>query len=480
MKSAIEYVQLLHPEFHVDLIKSDIIIALSIIATHNRIMIESSELDGGIDEYAHAYVWNIARSGVSKSHGGRIIEHLLLKEFYKKADDRLRIAADDYLTNLRFDSLTQFDFTFSPSIILSSTLEEKKKVLYEDSDVISFLKRHDVKEWINERLPSTLTHQDSDGTAEGFHRTRLTYMYLNVGAPFVVHDELTEYLSSDNQFRKDFMVSLRSQWDSYKSDSKASLTGSRQTAKGVPGTVNLSGSVEGMNQRLKERIISTLIGGDGRRVLFTYNPEHEIKLLDKDESDKNREIAAQLWVAINESKWHEEIQLGSSFVCESDVDYYIHDYKSRCTMNSDDKDIDPVLRADWSSRWLKALKLAGLYAMYNHPVNKVITMDDYEQAVKKVEKSGTYLHRFVTFLRSNEADLEMMEVFDIIKEGDGITNEDLRGRLSSGTNKRLTGLLQRVEVHSDKKGLQFSEVVDTNNKKFYTIEEVDIKNYNEI
>ena len=94
----------------------------------------------------------------------------------------------------------------------------------------------------------------------------------------------------------------------------------------------------------------------------------------------------------------DKLQYESVFnVTNTAYDYIFVEYKQNCLQKSETME-NSHLQKEIKDRPLKALNIASLYAVLNHPTENVVTETDLKQAIETVEYLSTDLEKFINYM----------------------------------------------------------------------------------
>jgi hypothetical protein len=259
----------------------------------------------------------------------------------------------------------------------------------------------------------TLTYEMADATLEGFIAMREAFYSAGFGSTFVRISEFAAYITSDNNARQEFLDSLTEVFESGDNSPKV-IKGEREAKRvdGVPSNAIFHTSLSGLleNGRANNKLMNFLNRGIARRCFVCYplptqllpqtpdemykresqllkeakEMEQELKQIFRDFYDKTTEPNC---------KYHDK----NIFELSEESDRRIGVYKAENILKMKDSLVDSEnegLVSEVLNRSWKALRLSALIAAFEHPEEKIVTINDVEYAIRICDYFGRHLERF--------------------------------------------------------------------------------------
>ena len=298
-----------------------------------------------------------------------------------------------------------------------------------------------------------------DGTAEGLVNMASQFSYVGFGCINVRLSEFVDYITANNQTRKEFLSQITEAYDFGTFTTKAIKSSEIKTAKNIPLVFGVHSSLFGLLDKKESRFdfLSFLNRGIARRSLLCYPTKDEYKEEQIDDFQKAFEKEKSQIKNGNEilSKHKKHIQkmileltYKATYVEKEDNNEYFFDnkkivdgvvfdlskeaefeyfkYQKQCERRAFEikESKKEGLKAEISSRYWKALRVAGIIACYEHPEVKLIEPSDYLYAIEIVEFFGKYFNEF--FKDIDEVDTEKLYKYFVDNLEKDIYKTDLR------------------------------------------------------
>lgn len=338
------------------------------------IKFESEKQDILINLYALIF----ASSGIGKNRSIRHIDQGLFGIFHKEFDEK-RI---NYI-------LTE-----------NTKTQEEAKDLFRNN-------KSKQNAYIKEYKPRDLASVLSDGTVEGFTALREAFHIAGFGATFLEISEFADYIATDNKSRADLLTALTESFDH--GDLGVKITKGDKAAaaiKGIPSNALLYTSPSDLLVgNTNKKLMTFLSRGMARRSFLCYPTEDEMPKIDisdivnmieeerqqKEIAEQNTDLVSSTFTkAFHATEKHKVLLVTK----EAELLYLMYDKhnKIRCLQKS--IAVEDGIKAEFTGRSWKMLKLAGIIACIEHPENLVVTDEDIKQAIYITEIYGMHFQRF--------------------------------------------------------------------------------------
>lgn len=279
-------------------------------------------------------------------------------------------------------------------------LEKSHKNLRDEAEK-KFQKSSSQREsYIESHRPRTLVSEMSDATLEGFMAMRESYSQVLFGGTFVKISEFGDYITSENNARKEFMSAITEVYNNGNSKAKV-IKGERDynSVSGVPNTILFHTSPSGLlSGRPHEKLLDFLNRGMGRRAFICMPSPLTKTNTNFDERMEQikvvKENALEAKNIFNEFVAKEKYNC--TYVFDTESNHRLFDYK---TFNFERAigigDLaEPAVLAELKNRHWKVVKLAGLIASFEHPEVYEVFIDDLNTAIYISELYGLHFNIF--------------------------------------------------------------------------------------
>lgn len=378
----------------------NLLIKISQICSYKRAKVAYKEATTIINMYGLLFM----KSGSGKDAPLREIDRIFMGEYYK-----------DFNINLT----NYIKFTKEK---ISNEAEEK------------FQKSVASKEnFMEEQAPRQIVTEFSDATPEGLIAQRESLASVEWGGTFLRIAEYADYISSENNARREMTSIIIDIFDH--GDSKPKIIKSAKNYKaiyGIPSTVMLHTSPNGLLEGKGRRdLMQFLNRGLGRRA-FIISPNTENmrnrsrgEVRDAELEEIESLIPSFILIfneCVNKNKFNQ------IFTFTKEANQKIEDY----TENNFDKGLkisklaEEALVAELQNRHWKTVKLAGIIAAFEHPGEYEVTLQDLDFAIYIADLFGEH---FASFFEIKELTNEN-KLFIFFKENMNkpITTMDIRLR----------------------------------------------------
>jgi hypothetical protein len=283
--------------------------------------------------------------------------------------------------------------------------------------------------YFNMRQAKHLELRFKKATNEGFDDLRQEYMQAGFGGTNLVIREFADYLGANNI--GDFLTAINEVYE--QGDSEGKVTKGNKfmpTVKGVPSNALLHTSPSGIAESSdRNKLIQFFNRGAARRYFVCY-PEvtlpDEYKKVTKDTIMKflaNSELADKQ-IGKMRGRVAEVMQSlaeDSHLKLTMDAKMRLAEYEIKNVQMRDFVGYDEISLGR-ASLARKALKLAGLIAMFEHAETQKVDLDDVEYAIAQCELFQTHYEKFYT---SQEPD-ELKNLYNYIEKHPGVTRRQIR------------------------------------------------------
>lgn len=301
------------------------------------------------------------------------------------------------------------------------TFEEtfhKKRTIYQDNKLKEIKEEAEskygarakaaVSNYIEKSLPRVLVPEISNGTTEGLAALRQVLADAEFGGTFLKISEFSDFISSNNNARLEFLTYIVELFDDGSSLGKV-IKSEKETlpVKNVPSNVIMHSSIAKLLETDGYQKLMTMIDrGLARRAFLCY-PELE-KFYTQQKSDDlkdmfkkfvDKEDRLEQKIEDYQSFWQEAYrgtQFGMAYKLTDEADYFLFAYKKYLEEMANKISVvkDEGYRAEMLGRYWKTLKLAGLIAVWEHPTDTRVTVEDVKAAIYIAELYGQHYKRF--------------------------------------------------------------------------------------
>lgn len=272
-----------------------------------------------------------------------------------------------------------------------------QRILLEQEALEKFEKSATEREkFIDKKTPRNLIPVITDGTIEGFTDLRKSFEIAGFGGVTVRISEFGDYITSDNNARKEFMSLITEIFDNGDSKPKAIKSERILTdIKGVPCNILVHSSFHGLlDGPGNKRLMDFLNRGLARRSFICF-PETDKYF----EQIEDRKINPSLNIETFKSLFTEFYTSCERFgiaKLNKKAERILEEYKQNCRTHANTLNIleDEAFRAELKNRSWKALKLSGLIAKFEDPERNVVTSAHMNCAIYITEYFGAQFQRF--------------------------------------------------------------------------------------
>ena len=359
-----------HKKATPSMILNMIICRTAFALTSKRVQYKEIEKLGFPNWYAVIFAF----SGCGKDRIDEDLENYLFKNFRFWFEGK---AQDWYQQQVRYiESLADDMFNSEKS----SDLTKKKAFINEEKSKIR-----------------ELVFEVNNGTPEGLFEEAKVRSKYNLGAIFIKITEFSKYfLNSKTEDKQFFSLLLTAYGGKY--PSKCTKNEKREKdIIGVPLNCLLMCDISLFEPpKARQELMLELQTGFARRAMITFIPR--IKLLQDIDIKKSLEYDKEFYknaVIINEEfiKIFSGIKDYAIYDMPEDVILRIKEYEKELNILANETD-NELLRKEILDRELKSIKLATIFAAFNHS-EQIITMKDIEQAIGVVEYLSKDFKAFV-------------------------------------------------------------------------------------
>lgn len=299
----------------------------------------------------------------------------------------------------------------------------------------------------------TISAEISSATVEGFYSTRLEMSRADFGGTFVRIPEFADYVMSKNNVNAEFLTALIEAYEDGNTSPKAVKSESDQiSVRGVPSNVLVYSSPFGLLGKSNGRLLEFFNRGGARRFFVCYpNIEREevedySAMIDlKRESfakAKSMEVVLKSGVSAILDRKDDNLAL------TDEAEYYYEHYFWYCDYLAISKyaGFDGIVSVVVSLP-RKAMKLAGIIAVSEHPDRLEVDSDDMMKACKVAQ---FYFNHFVRFYKNSD-EQDPIEVLGhyLISQNKPVTITDIRSERIVGMNKFSTWFEKAIQEVED-------------------------------
>ena len=253
--------------------------------------------------------------------------------------------------------------------------------------------------------------------------------------------------------------------------------------------------------QLKKVFDEFLTKGFARRSMISFqNQTNNLKHKRESKESTQQYLKEARQIKENILKTYNSLVNNSCFCFSSDAFYTTHqNYKKQCT-NKHNKAIENINKSEIMSRPFKALKLACIYAILNHPTDTEIKVDDVKQAIISIEFLSKDLNIFGEYQKEIKTDYDLF--FDFMKKNVDKefsktelrqqakeylkqNSETIGKRISNEYfNNTLDSYINFVSISAGDEGFIFEIQTKINNNKTYKLTRikqlVQLENYKQL
>lgn len=294
--------------------------------------------------------------------------------------------------------------------------------------------------------PRILAMEASDGTLEGFLALREAYSDTAFGGTFIKISEFGDYITSENNARKEFMSAITEVYDN--GNTKAKIIKSEKDyrdVEGVPCSINfhtsLAGLLEGEGRR---KLLDFLNRGLGRRA-FTCVPEKvtQLKITDyKQRSALINEVSIQQKTAVEFfGNMVAKNQFNACYSFTSEANEMLFNYRVALFEEAKKSEAysQEALTAEIKNRYWKVVKLSGVIASFERPGSFEVTVEDLIMAIEIASVFGLHFRKFFDLREMTGEE----KFYNYLKSNvnNWVTRTEIR-RLAFGGRKDLSQFLK--------------------------------------
>lgn len=295
-----------------------------------------------------------------------------------------------------------------------------------------------------------LPFEMSDATLEGFIATREAYQDARFGSTFVKISEFGDYITSNNDHRAEFLSMVSEVFDYGDSNPKI-LKSEKESVPvyDVPSSAIFhtapSGLLEGKN---REKLFTFLNRGIARRsfICYPYPLDKDVtdskiirekSNLAKQEARREVEELKEYFKNFYENTKKQKdgalsdiisgLEPVNIFTLTSEaneiLELYQIDNQREAREIPDDSD-EVGLKSEKANRHWKVLKLSGLLASFEHPLQKTVEKEDVQEAISICSIYSSHVQRFYKARPTDDA--EKLYNFFLQRLGQWVTTMDIR------------------------------------------------------
>jgi len=295
-----------------------------------------------------------------------------------------------------------------------------------------------------------LPFEMSDATLEGFIATREAYQDARFGSTFVKISEFGDYITSNNDHRAEFLSMVSEVFDYGDSNPKV-LKSEKESVPvyDVPSSAIFhtapSGLLEGKN---REKLFTFLNRGIARRSFICYPYPLDKDTTDSETIRKQSNLAKQearkeveeLKQCFNEFYKHTKKEIDGILAdvlseqapvnvftltpeANEILELYQIDNQREAREIPDDSD-EVGLKSEKANRHWKVLKLSGLLASFEHPLQKTVEKEDVQEAISICSIYSSHVQRFYKARPTDDA--EKLYNYFLQRMGQWVTTMDIR------------------------------------------------------
>lgn len=322
-----------------------------------------------------------------------------------------------------------------------------------------------------------------DGTQEGLYADAKAFKQADFGSLFVTISEFGKYLQASTTDKELFINCLYQAYDG-KILNKCTKTFKREAdIADIPTNVLLYSDHNLILRELKQAISGLLTTGFSRRFTIGFQAN---SILKPDNLSYDAELMFNQSARKFGHKLFEKFKAtisNTSYKLLAESKEILNDYSNKCIDLYNNTD-NQYLKLEINSRCFKALKLAGLYACLNHPIDEIINPNDVKQAISTVEFLSRDIQELLTYrTKSNDIyDRTFRFFFEHLGESFNKTELTYKYHSDIGISrdkfrKSFNEIIDVVKNIAKDKGYLFKETPINNNSGMqYCLMKIDIDN----
>lgn len=299
---------------------------------------------------------------------------------------------------------------------------EKKRIEKEAEDKFGGASKSRLRQYIEDNAPRFLVTEGSNGTLEGWLSMREAFDYAGFGGTFFQNSEFNDFILKDDASRAEFLTFLK---EVYEGDTKAKIIKKDKTTKPVnqiPHSMLVHSPLSGLfDNKGHKKLLSFMNTGLARRAFVSYPELVKIDYSDLDLDKIGPMRAKQKREAYKAAEQHEKhVQkildrlILNQIVKVSDGALSLYyKYQLFCEFRASklDRMKQEGIKAELSGRFWKALKLAAVIAVFDHPDDLKVTAEDLVFAIIQAETYGNSVNKIYTITAPDE----IKQVYNFIK-----------------------------------------------------------------
>lgn len=394
------------PDVPVESMLLDVLTKVAQVMALNRTKVVSLQFG---EVVANIYALIFMPSGAGKDKPLKMIDKYFLDDFEEVFNERKEAFIKLKLAKLEEEASTKF-----PGLKAAKTM------------------------YIKEKLPRDLITEYSQATTEGLADLRGAFSQAGFGGTFLKISEFSDFISSANNARGEFLSYVVEIFDDGSSAAKVIKSDKTSVSiKGVPSNTMMHSSLSNLVDSEGFVKLMTLVNrGLARRTFMCYPPPE--KFIKKQESFENlenqflQEIESKknLQAIVDEYKpmWTQLLQGGEfagEYILTEDAEKLLFYYRKYLDLTTNSISIykDEGYRAEISGRFWKALKLSAIIAAFEHPLEDKVDKTDMEAAIYITELYGQHFKRFYNI--ETVSDVEKLMDYLIDRKDKWVTKTDI-------------------------------------------------------
>jgi hypothetical protein len=323
------------------------------------------------------------------------------------------------------------------------------------------------KEYIRDNSPRNIVFETEDGTPEGLMDIRSAIGEANMGGIFIHHSEFAQVFENDKQDTNLFLEVIKK---GYEGDTSAKVT---RNAPIIPAVKNVpmnmlvyTAPINTEDEKSLSKFINFLAKGYARRMYFCKPSDNKYKPFTFAESLENYERQSLLLEGFKyelEKVYNSMIGVANNiFNTTIEVDEILYNYQQGNLSTAyalTQSAVDQVLAMEMNGRHWRALKVAGLIAIYEHPEDRVITIDDANAAIWITDQLAKDLEEILNYDSVSGYKL----LFELMMDGSSYKRTDFYdkhkklGVSKSDMKKFLEENIPLLQTYALTKGYQLIE-----------------------
>lgn len=381
--AAVDYLQKLNVDVPRIVLLSVVLTKLSQLACHCRVKVKTQSISDKNGTYPNIYTLTFMKSGGGKDKPFRDFDRTVIPWF-----------REDFVTKA-----TKFKEKITEEI-----QKEADEKYGENNTAVK-------ANFIESKTPHFLIRELKDGTVEGLTSMRESFEMADFGCTFLKISEFGDFITSDNSLRESLLSYIVEIYDF--GDSAGKVTKANKISRSVEGVpsvasfhTSISGLLEGRNH---DKLVTFLDRGGARRFLTAYvdgseesyinrslSIEEQADFVKKEKTDATELLEGGLYDYIKEFfdiLSQKYTALDNVFVFDEEAENYLGIYTRKCVEEAGRVN-DSGVSIEIHNRPFKAIKLAGLIAMWSDPENKKVALPDLEIAIEVLEFYGESYKKF--------------------------------------------------------------------------------------